>query len=479
MVSQMNFISIIKNKHSANVIGIGMFILYAFAVLVLMRFKDYWVSEVQVFHVSCELLCMAVTLVMYRLHLGKKRENDKKEICFTGLCIAAYIALFLDAVSWIVDGSVELIVLNRILKDVVFILIFVLGAIYFEYVYSYVENMSADLKTLKTRLYMLLSPVFVIRMIMIFTGQYFTISPDGHYETGEFYLLSFLFIPLLVLFTCGITAGNGVSTRRMVSFMSYPIATISMMGIAYINVNYTNSLVAITLALIYIYCATFIDMEQKKTNLDESLHTYLADGASVEKTNLQDGKSGRIASATILFGSLHRFGEAMETMEPEDAVIVLNHFYSAMTEVVEKNHGRLLEYPGYGIYCIFMESDDLSNHALNAVNAAIGMLKKMKEINIWTLTNHYPKLSLGIGINTGTVVIGNIGSQNHLRYSAIGRSVNLASRTEIFSKDDGIMITQSTLDQCAGNIKATLVDRIVPKGMSAPVSLYKIDEANR
>lgn len=468
------FISISEKKQKAiaNVIGLIMDILFACVALLLYLFRDYWQSQVQVFHIAMEILSMAVIAVVYRLHLGKVRNIKDRNRYFTVLCIFIFFSLFFDIISWIIDGSSAYRSLNYFVNAYVFIATFVHGAIFFEYIFSCIDNKTDEIIKLNKILNYVLLVALIIRLILVFTGIYFTVNEQGVYETSDIFVLSFFFIPIINLFACGIGAGAGIPLRKLTTLLAYPFSTLAMLTIALINIDYANSLTAITLSVILIYCSQFSDIEKIKSNLNESFQMYISDDVTNYKLgNVEPG--GSTSNSSMLFCNLHHFSDEVEAMEPEDAVVLLNHFYGTMTKIVENNKGRLLEYPGYGLFCIFGEFNNSKNHSELAIKTAREMKEELKNINQWNLNNKYPQLKFGIGINSGDVVIGNIGSQNHFRYSAIGKHVNLASRTSTYANDGEIIITQNTLDQCK-DIKVELVGNVVPKGIAKPLEIYKL-----
>ena len=466
-----------KGFNRANMIAAVMYILFVCAAVALFVFREYWLSAVQIFHISTELLCMAVTLVMYTLHLGKKQENEKKANYLAALCVVIYLAMFIDMISRTVDGSIQFAWLNLTANCIVYVIMFLHAALFFEYIFSYIENMSDHLKKLKRGMEFIIGLALIVRIVMVVTGQYFTIDESGRCQIGNIFFVSYIFIILLSVFSCGIASGAGLTVRRMAAFLTYPLSIICMLGIALINKEYVSPLMAINLSMILIYCSTFLDMERNKSNLNESLQTYLSnDITNGLNVSDQPAPGGTLTHATMLFCSIHHFGEVMETMEPEDAVIVLNHFYSSMTDIIEENNGSLLEYPGYGLFCIFGEFSGCEHHAETAVKTAYLMQQQMKAVNQWTSENHYPELTCGIGINTGDAILGNIGSSHHMRHSAISKHVNLASRTATYADDYEIMLTGNTLNECGGSIKASFVNTIIPKGIAEPVDIYKIEE---
>ena len=125
----------------------------------------------------------------------------------------------------------------------------------------------------------------------------------------------------------------------------------------------------------------FIDVEKMKSNLNESFQMYISDGAAdpFESDGIEPG--GAMCNASMLFCNLHGFGEDMEAMEPEDAIVILNNFYGAMTGIIETNGGRLLAYPGYGLFCAFRKSDYCFNKLFDSSISSSSKSNSFSSIN--------------------------------------------------------------------------------------------------
>ena len=95
---------------------------------------------------------------------------------------------------------------------------------------------------------------------------------------------------------------------------------------------------------------------------------------------------------------------------------MLNRYFEAMVACIQKYHGTVIEFLGDGIFTVFGAPKDLEDHASCAVNCAVEMQKAMPAVNEWNKANGYPELQMGIGINTGDVVVGNIGSEKKMKY---------------------------------------------------------------
>ena len=145
---------------------------------------------------------------------------------------------------------------------------------------------------------------------------------------------------------------------------------------------------------------------------------------------LQGGESREV---TILMSDLRDFTGMGSGLEPDRLVLLVNHYFEAMVEIIEKRKGTVIEFLGDGIFAVFGAPKEDEKHASNAVKCALEMQNRMEDVNEWNRQNGFPELFMGIGINSGQAVVGNIGSRLKMKYGCMGNTVNLAGRTESFT----------------------------------------------
>lgn len=452
----------------SNTMNMLMGLLYLSVLAILYYFSDYWMLPSRIFHISIELLLMAVLFVFYRLRFHKVKSNNSDEKIFICLIIILYITICLDVISWAVDGNQKYIWLNYLSNALVFILEFLHGALFLAYVIVNFENKIDNANSLIKIIKCIVLFAIVIRIILVLTGAYFVIDSNGVYIASDLSILSFFFVPIITLFVCGIGAGTNIKKEKVAALLSYPLSSLAMIFFAIINLDYANSLITISLSIILIYIFLFADSNRANKDLSKTFQTYISDSIVTKESNTLDAN---ICKATLLFCNIHNFSKDMETMEPEDAIIALNNFYSETISEVENCNGKLLEYPGYGLFCIFTKESQV----LDAISAAKSITNKMDKINDFNKQHHYPLLKIGVGIDTGDVVLGNVGSQNHMRYSAIGKHVNLASRVETYAKDNMIAISENCIDFEKEKLDVTLIGAFTPKGLNTPINIYTVN----
>lgn len=462
-----------KTKNTA--VSAIMCVCFAVAIVLIALYFETWTNAVQVFNIASEFFCMLVILVVYLWYLRRKLNSDKSIDIFSNMCLVIYFAEFFDIISWSIDGIKSFEILNLISTILVFLLSFVYGIMFIKYMFSYVDDY-VQIRKIKKAVYAIIAVLCVLGAILAAAGKFFYIDENGAYHTSDLFIVGFITMPIINIYVCGVVSGFGLSPRRIIAFLSYPILMGIEAAIVALHIDIDNSLMVNTFSLLFIYCANFMDTELNRNSLDKNIRIYLSEEVAGQLTNSENAlePGGSTVTVSMIFCMLHSFGNELDTMQPEDAVKVLNHFFGEMTDIIAENKGVLLEFPGYGLFCIFGAFNDCTDHASAAVRTGCLMQKRMKEINKWENDNKFPELNIGVGINTGEVVLGNIGSRNHMRYTAISQHVNLASRLESFSNDGEVIIAQSTLENCDNVTESEKIMTIIPKGISEAINVYKV-----
>jgi adenylate cyclase len=185
---------------------------------------------------------------------------------------------------------------------------------------------------------------------------------------------------------------------------------------------------------------------------------------------------GERRELSILFSDIRGFTTLSETMEPEALVEVLHGYLNPMSEIVVKHGGTLDKYIGDAIMALFGAPLDQQDHSQRACRTALEMIQKLRELDREWVEQGWPALKVGIGINSGMVSVGNMGSNRLFDYTAIGDNVNLASRLEGLNKYYGteILVAAATV-QCVDNgFIFREVDLVRVKGKKHPIAIYEI-----
>ncbi len=189
-----------------------------------------------------------------------------------------------------------------------------------------------------------------------------------------------------------------------------------------------------------------------------------------------DKLKGERRNVAVLFADIMGFTSMSEKMPPEDVVQILNTYLTSMTESVFKYEGTLDKFIGDCIMAVFGAPIELENPSLNAVKCAIDMQKNVDEINRIRREKGLLNVNVGIGVNMGIAVVGNIGSKQRLDYTVIGDTVNLAARLQSAanSMKISVIVSRSVVNNLSGQVGYEKVDTIKVKGKEEPVEIYKI-----
>ncbi|OGO31464.1 MAG: hypothetical protein A2136_10310 [Chloroflexi bacterium RBG_16_54_11] len=186
----------------------------------------------------------------------------------------------------------------------------------------------------------------------------------------------------------------------------------------------------------------------------------------------------RRTELTILFSDIRNFTTISEKLKPEEVVAFLNPYLAAMTKVIHKHGGTVDKYEGDAIVAFFGEPIQYSDHAHRAVEAALEMRQVLYDLNQQWIAEGRTRdgFEMGIGLNTGQVFVGLLGSEQRMNYTIIGDSANLASRLQDQTKEFGwpILISESTYQQVKDGFNAEFADSRLVKGKTEPVGIYKL-----
>lgn len=185
---------------------------------------------------------------------------------------------------------------------------------------------------------------------------------------------------------------------------------------------------------------------------------------------------GQIKELSILFSDIRNFTTISERLGPQDTVAMLNDYFSTMVDTVFHHGGILDKFIGDAMLAVFGAPFSTGEDADRAVATAINMMKMLKQFNAERMLKNQQTLSIGIGIATDKVLVGNIGSMKRMDYTVIGDGVNLASRLESATKfyHADILISEKTHDQLKYRYLAREVDLIRVKGKMNPVKILQI-----
>ena len=184
---------------------------------------------------------------------------------------------------------------------------------------------------------------------------------------------------------------------------------------------------------------------------------------------------GQTRNVTILMSDLRGFTALSARLSAEELIKDLNHYFEQMVAIIQKYRGTVIEFLGDGIFTVFGAPKDIPDHATLAVKCAVEMQSALREVNEWNEENGYPPLEMGIGINTGNAVVGNIGSEKKMKYGCMGSTVNITGRLESLTIGGQIFITESTKDKVTEELLIVSEGRFLPKGAPKELDYFEID----
>ena len=183
---------------------------------------------------------------------------------------------------------------------------------------------------------------------------------------------------------------------------------------------------------------------------------------------------GEKREVTVLMSDLRGYTHLSETSDPAIVVQILNEYLARMTDIIIEHGGTVNEFIGDGIFAIFGAPLLYPDHAERAAACALSMQLAMTEVNQRNIARGFPQLEMGIGLNTGTVIVGNIGSEKRAKYGAVGSAVNLAARVEAATIGGQILLSPYIYEHLRDLAEVGTPVSVAVKGISEPLLLYEL-----
>lgn len=213
--------------------------------------------------------------------------------------------------------------------------------------------------------------------------------------------------------------------------------------------------------------------EVVQTTLERYVSKPLADKILRRENHLQLG--GEEKEVTILFCDIRRFTSLAERLPPAQVVELLNAYFTRMIQVVGDHEGMVDKLMGDSVMALFGAPQSQGDDPLRAVRCAVDMQQAVQRFNQQRACQDLPPLEMGIGINTGPVIAGNIGSATRMEYTVIGDSVNIAARLQGLARPGEILVSEATYRAITGLVVAEPLAPTELKGKRIPVAIYRID----
>ena len=257
----------------------------------------------------------------------------------------------------------------------------------------------------------------------------------------------------------------------------YMSAIIILAFFGYITA-YSTPLICQFVTAIFAYTFKFLNESRNKEQIKNAMGKYLSQDVmrNVVKNIENLGLGGKRAEVTILFSDIRGFTSMSEKMPADEVSKILNEYFAQMEPIIQKYNGIINKFIGDAIMVIFGEPIQDINHSKNAVKCAYEMLKKVSYLREKWLEQGKPRFEIGVGINTGEVFIGNIGTENRMEYTAIGDSVNLASRIEGYNKvyKTNLLISSSTYNRISDIADVIKIKDVQIRGKTKKMDIYEV-----
>jgi|YNPMSStandDraft_1061717.scaffolds.fasta_scaffold00013_82 adenylate cyclase len=279
-------------------------------------------------------------------------------------------------------------------------------------------------------------------------------------------ILSYLFYKLPVVKTYLLT---------FIILIFYTILTY-IAFLNYLIIPYSSIFIEVVLLLISIVVYRIVSEEREKRFIRATFSNFVSKVVVDEllKHPEKIKLGGENKEITVLFSDIRGFTSRSEQMKPEEVVDLLNKYLSRMTDIIFKFHGTLDKYIGDAIMAFWGAPIPQEDHALLACCTALEMVKELERLN-----KELPEdlnLNIGIGINSGYAIVGNMGSSSRMDYTLIGDTVNTGSRLEGVNKfyKTQIIISEYTYEKIKDYFYIRLIDKITAKGKTIPIKIYEI-----
>lgn len=296
----------------------------------------------------------------------------------------------------------------------------------------------------------------------------------------------------LFILTVTILAGLMIFFSYKMTSVVYTISSFSLLvcylvfgGLLFIYANTIVPLIFPAMAILLssgsVLTYRYITEEKEKEQLRARFESYFPPAVVKQMLENPDSRmtQPRSEEITIMFSDIKSFTNHSSKMTPEDISTSLSEYFEAMTAIVFKYEGTVDKFIGDGLMVFYGAPEHQEDHALRCVQAAIEMQKKCRELKKkWEAGGRFP-LQIRIGINSGKVIVGDLGSERRKEYTVIGSDVNLAQRLESNAPVAGILISERTYQHVQGKVRTQPREPIIVKGLDTPIAVHEVlvDEA--
>ena len=282
-------------------------------------------------------------------------------------------------------------------------------------------------------------------------------------------------IVLLVIFSLTLST-RSYSLGSVGLITGHLLASVGMFLYLNVILDVLRPVLQIGISAFVVVAYHFVVSQREKQSLQRSFEAYFP--PTMVKRVMANPElitqGGQKKELTILFSDIKSFTTHSSTMTPDEIQKALNEYFEAMVEIVFQEEGTVDKFIGDGLMVFFGDPEEQPDHAVRCVRAAIEMQRRTRTLKEqWEREGKFP-IEIRIGINTGPVVVGNMGSARRLSYTVLGSDVNLAQRLEANAPVGGILISHRTYELLNGAIPAKPLEPIKVKGLETPVQVYEV-----
>jgi len=237
-------------------------------------------------------------------------------------------------------------------------------------------------------------------------------------------------------------------------------------------------LTALALTYLMLTLYNFITEEQSRRWFEQTWGRYMSPEMIIELRDNPEqlNLGGEVREITILFSDICGFTSLSEQLQPTEVVHILNEYFDAMVSAVDENRGMLDKYIGDAIMVHFGSPRKAPDDALRAVKTGLEMQRRLGVLSTKWEAAGRQRMQMRVGINTGSVVVGNIGSDRRHEYTAIGDNVNIAQRLESNCPRGGVLISKSTYELVKEHVEVKELEPLKVKGRQEPVEVYLVEK---
>ncbi|TAL27449.1 MAG: adenylate/guanylate cyclase domain-containing protein, partial [Nitrospirae bacterium] len=300
---------------------------------------------------------------------------------------------------------------------------------------------------------------------------------DGRIIAAE--ILCMILLPIALTLALSLARTSFIG---MIAFIfaaaGYAVLNYSLFNVYSIDMSLLYPLSSTAIAFVSSEAYRNLVVEKKNRYLKKAFSSYVSPALVTEIIKNPDrlALGGEKKEITVLFSDIRGFTSISEKLAPDMLVLLLNEYLGPMTKVVLKNNGTLDKYIGDAIMAIYNAPLDVTDHPEKACRTALEMMAELKEVDARFKAKGMPSIDIGIGINTGHAVVGNMGADMRFDYTAIGDTVNLASRLEGQNKYYGthIILSEFTAERVKGKFLVREIDLLRVVGKERPVAVFEL-----